>query len=175
MIVWINILVDILAKILAIKESSSEMLYNISAPIEQMLTIFIYSKGVNSMRIRNIHLLTISLIFLSSLSNYWFVRNPYGFHSYTIVFSGIAVATFSYWQLKFAINHEDPWRSVIFWFSLANLIYYFIMATIIVSLPLANEISNDFAASIKAINDTTYIIWSILISIGFIWNKTKNI
>jgi hypothetical protein len=76
-------------------------------------------------------------------------------------------------QLQFTISRLKPWLSVIFWFSFANVIYYTLMTSTISSLPLAIEVSDSFARSIKAINDIGYILWSILISIGILWNRTR--
>jgi hypothetical protein len=171
--VWINISADIIASAFVIKGMTSEMIYNISAPIEQLVTLFIYNNGVNTLKLRNIHFGTMCLIFLLSLSNYFLMKNPYEFHSYTIIFSGLTVAIFSCLQLQFTISRLKPWLSVIFWFSFANVIYYTLMTSTISSLPLAIEVSDSFARSIKAINDIGYILWSILISIGILWNRTR--
>jgi hypothetical protein len=173
-IIWINVVADLLGSIMAIKYSFNEMVFNISAPIEQVLTLFVYSKAGETRRLVNVHKISITLIILLSLSNYFIIQNPYGFHYYTFIFSGITVAVFSYTQLKFTIQQNVPWRSVLLWFSGANLIYYSLMVSSVSTMPLAYDISKDLAISIKTVNDVGYIIWSALISVGILWNKKKN-
>jgi hypothetical protein len=173
-IIWINVVADLIGSIMAIKFSFNEVVFNVSAPIEQVLTLYVYSKGDKKKSVVYIHRISMVLIIILLLSNYVIIKNPYGFHYYTFIISGIIVAVFSYWQLKSLIQQSHPWRSVILWFSGANLIYYSSMVSSVSSMPLANDISRNLAMSIKTINDVGYIIWSLLIAIGILWNKKKN-
>jgi hypothetical protein len=174
-ILWANVIVDVYTTYLAFNSLNTLPYNNILMLSEGMVIILLYyihSPFTTGKRI----LLYLSLIYLIfSIINFVFIQGEDNLNTYSIMPCGLVIAILSYLNIRMFITSETFFKSLLFWFSVANFIYFIVVIPSLSFLPIANNISYELGASLKVINDTAYILWSLIISIGFICQKKRAI
>lgn len=166
-IVWQNFFVDLYATYLTNQKIHTASLYNINLLVQHLLTLYIYSRGTTG---KLIIYLTGFIILVGSFINMSLFQK-YSFNSYSIIPSLTLVAIFSYFILRKQITSEkSPHLSLFFWFALSNLFYATISVNTLSSTNYALEIDVELALTLLNINYFAYIIWSVLITIGLLWD-----
>lgn len=169
-IVWQNFFVDLYATYLANQKTPTASLYNINLLVQHLLTLYIYSRCTTN---KAIIYLTGLIIFVGSFINMLFFQKGL-FNTYSVFPSLIFISVFSYFILRKQITAEGtPYLGPFFWFALANLFYATISVNILSSINLALEIDIEVARTLFNINYISYIIWDVLIMLGFLWGSKK--
>lgn len=172
-VIYLNILADLLAQYLATRGIYNGDVYNLICPLEKVIILAVYYQNTFKNRIRKYYIIgVIAIIFLSSLG-YIFNKNSGSVHIEVYLISGFVIAILSYLQLRQMALENARASTPIFWFGMANLIYYTFMISSISASPLALTISEEFARQILLGNDIGYISWSIITTTGIAWKQTK--
>ena len=179
-LIWIilvlNVLIDAYARYIGSQGIHNGICYNVLVPLEILIMIYIYnitSKN-HAYKILTYGLSGVLLVFAVVVA--MFLQERDKLHTYTIAFGGIMVGALSYLRLrKIIINDINLTDNILFWFCAANFIYYIIFIPVLSVLPIANDISNELARSIKKVNNYAYALWSTLITIGFICSRKNAI
>lgn len=171
MVILVNLLADLIANYFAHKYGDNTIVYNISTAIEQELTLLILYSLARSKGQRKVILVTMIIFPILSITNLLFVQKSSNFNSFTYISTGLAIAFFSYIIIKERLDDIYLFRSMVFWFTIANFIYYTIVSVVFSVLPFAIDVSYEFGNDIMHVNYVSYIIWSTLLAIGFIWSK----
>ncbi len=173
LVVYLNIITDLIAIYLAdtLKQDNG-IIYNIFCPTEKIITLLIYY--LNAFQLSNKRLNILGVLFVCLFSLYGFIANPAThFHTEVYILSGFIVSILSYLQLRQIIQEKAKQSTAIFFFAIANLVYYTLMVSSVSASPFAYELSEDFGKAVMIGNQVAYSLWSILILIGLLWNRTK--
>lgn len=169
-IVWQNFFVDLYATYLAYNKIPNALLFNIHLLVQHPITLYIYTKTLTN---KWLIYLTGFIILVGNIINISFFQKC-SFNSYSIIPSLTFVAIFSYFILRKQITTEkNPHLGLFFWFALSNLFYATISVNILSSTSYANEIDKELAMTLFNINYISYIIWDVLIMLGFLWGSKK--
>lgn len=173
-ILLMNVSADVTADIMDNIYTKTGIVYNILTPMEKVLTMGIYVLNTKTTRSRWIYAVIAVITLIISTIGFLAYKSVMDLHVITIIASSIFVAAASYYQLRELAMDRASFSAVMVGFSLANLIYYTVMISSISSLPLAIEISNDFAKIIGTVNLIGYAMWSLIIFTGIIWKKNSS-
>lgn len=170
-IVWQNFFVDLYATYLAVQKTPNGWLFNIHLLVQHLLTLYIYSKTSTN---KTVVYFTGVLILAGSVINMSFYQKD-SFNTYSIIPSFILIAVISYYILRTQIIIKNDFTiNALFGFILANIIYSAISINVLSTIPIITKAEfEEVAFPLFTINYFAYIIWSVLISIGFLWNSKK--
>lgn len=168
-----NIAADLIARKMSLQLMNNGIVYNIFCPLEKIVTLMIYYLSSNRPRFKQLNLLGILLVIIISAIGFLGKLSPQEFHTEVYVISGFIISIFSYLHLRRIIRGKAKQSRVIFFFGIANLVYYTLMVSSVSALPVAMGISTDFAKTLFIGNAIAYVMWSILILIGIVWSRTK--
>ncbi len=173
-VIYLNISADILANYIEMKGMYNGDVYNIICPIEKIITIGVYYFNTKKGSIKDLY--GLGVIAITSLSIGGYLVNPISgsFHTAVYLISGFIMAVLSYLHLRQLVLDKAKPSTPIFWFGMANLIYYTLMTSSVSAFPVAQTISDEFARQIGTGNQIAYVLWSLTTLIGIIWNRTKN-
>lgn len=179
-LIWVilvlNVVIDFYARYLGSQGIYNGFCYNILIPLEILIMVYIYNITSESFAYKALTFVLSGLLLGFAVIVAVFLQESDKLHTYTIALGGIMVGTLSYLRLrKIIINDSHLMDNILFWFCAANFIYYIIFIPVLSVLPIANDISNELARSIKKVNNYAYALWSTLITIGFICSKKKTI
>jgi len=173
LVIFLNILADLLANYLGLKKIFNGDVYNLLGPVEKIITLSVYLVNSKINRTKIYYLSGIIAMILLTTAGYISNSKPGHLHEQVYVISGFIFAILSYLQLRNILLEKAKDSIPIFWFSMANLVYYTLMISVISARPVALSISWDFNTQINIVNDIAYSLWSPIILIGIIWNRTK--
>lgn len=173
LIIGLNIITDISSFFLALTNTRTHIFYNILIPIERILTLIIYLRNVNNEPGKKLYYIAVAAVFGIYIISYFNNGNLTELHNVSNITTGLILASLSYIQLRSILMGGAGDSSVLIYFGLANLIYYTLMISAMSALPLALQISQDFASDIYDINIVGYTLWSIILIIGILWKKQK--
>jgi hypothetical protein len=175
-LLFLNVITDVYATYLAEHDVNNHICYSILTTVEHVLIILSYSAIYRNNNIKFIFYGLSLLIFVCSVLNLLFIQGADSFNTFTFVPIGLIVSILSYLRIRSSILNEDKFQyQFSFWFAAANFQYFIIVAPILSAVLAANEMSYSLSISFKQVNNTAYIIWSVLISIGFICQEKKTI
>lgn len=172
-VIFMSIAADLFANYIALKGKYNGDVYNIICPIEKITIVVCYHLNSYKSQFRLLYVTGIITFILLSICGYSLNDHPGYIHTEVYVISGFIVAVLSYLQLRNILLEKAKDSIPIFWFSMANLVYYTLMISVISARPVALSISWDFNTQINIVNDIAYSLWSPIILIGIIWNRTK--
>lgn len=168
-----NILTDVATYLVIHAGKQTHAYYNVLLPAERTITLLIYAFNEHGLRRKRIHYAGMAIVCLSYFWETVYSGNIADFHDVSNVVSGLVVAVLSYVHLRSVALNTAGQSIILFWFGLANLIYFTMMISAMSALPLALEIDNDFASDIYNINIAAYALWSIVLIVGILWKKQK--
>lgn len=151
----------------------THLYYNLLLPAERTVTLLIYAFNEHGSAKKRIHYAGMAIVCLSYTGESIYAGTLTDFHDVSNVVTGLTVAALSYVHLRSVALNTAGQSVILFWFGLANLIYFTLMISAMSALPLALEIGNDFASNIVNINMAAYALWSVILIIGILWKKQK--
>ena len=176
LIVVLNVVCDLYATYLAEQDKSTAFIYNILNPIEQSFAVLILSTTYPQQSI-SILLKSIGVLLpISAIINIVFFQGFEKYNGYTLITGGLVVAIISYIKTREYITIDKiNLNNELLWFTIASFIYYITTGPVLSVIPVTNEISYSLSDNLLYINDVAYILWSTLITIGFICSRKKTI
>ncbi len=147
--------------------------YNLFCPTEKIIIMVIYYLNSKITSVKQFNILGIIAFILISIGGYYFETVSGYIHIEVLVISGIITVGLSYLHLRQIVLDKAFSSTPIFFFGMANLIYYTLMVSSMSAIPVAYNISKPFAIQISIGNDIAYVLWSLTTLIGIIWNRTK--
>lgn len=171
-IVWQNFFVDLYATYLAYNKIPNGWLFNIHLLVQHTLTLIIYA-ALFKARYKLMFYTFMFMLLASSTLNMFFFQQK-NFNNYTITVSLFFIAISSYFIIRdYITTKDDPLAMVLFWFALGNFFYPVIVINILSSVNLLTEAEISLARMLFNINYFGYIVWSVLITTGLLWNSKK--
>jgi hypothetical protein len=171
LILSLNISVDVAADIISKRSGNTHILYNFLLPVERMLTLVVYYKSESFIEKKRLQLSGVLIILIVFVIGYFRADSLRQLHSYSNIISAILTAILSYVHLRSIMLNQAGQSKVVFFFALANVLYFTLMPSAMSAFPLAFQISNSLAASMLHINLVAYTVWAILLIIGLPWKK----
>lgn len=171
-LIWINISADVLSNYLVQKGVYTNGLYKVSTLLEQGFTLFIYMMFCETRTAKWVHAGLLTLIVSLFIVGLYAVPFNEVFTFETFITGGLIIAATSYFAIRRWVVHAKPMHSFL-WFAFANMFYYTLMVSSASAQPIAWQVSKEFAARIKYINDAGYIAWSLILLTGLIWSIRK--
>lgn len=172
-ILGINLITEIIGAYLAISYTVNGFIYNVSAPITRILTLMLYAHNYNNTSGKVLTNTGIGVVILISIIGALHYPTFQEFHYGAYVISGLVIAALSYLHLRAIALDKAGQSLLIFVFSLANLVYFTLMASSMSAYGLANQISNDFGRTILFLNQLAYGLWSVILITGILWKKKQ--
>lgn len=172
LLLLLNLIADVWAAFLWLDYQTTVHVYNLFNPIEQLITVATYGLYAKP-KVNKVYVASAVVILSFHLFDAFWLSPKDSFHFPAFIFSGILIAILSYFSLKQCLREKEEFRSLFFWFSLANLFYYTLMVSAMSALPLAQKISYEFAAIILQLNYICYACWALTLTFGMIWNRLK--
>lgn len=173
LIIWLNIGSDLIAAKLSTEGITNGFVYNILAPIERILTVYIYIRCSNFLKSKYLHIIGLCAIILVSAISQIHAQDFSAFQNISFVIGGLVVSLLSYYHLRNITLGRAKDDFLIALFAVANLIYYTLMSSSISAFYAALDVSRAFARDIYSINQFAYGLWAITLSIGLLWSKRK--
>lgn len=171
-IVWQNFFVDLYATYLAEQKISTAWIYNINLVLQHTLTLFIYS-ALSKKKYKLIFYIFMFLLLTSCTINILFFQQK-NFNDYTITVSLLFIAVSSYFIIRdYITTKDDPLALILFWFALGNFFYPVIAINILSSVNILTKAEISIARKLFSVNYFGYIVWSVLITTGLLWNSKK--
>ncbi len=171
-IVWQNFFVDLYATYLANQKTSTAWLYNINLVVQHTLTLLIYSV-LSKKEYKLMFYIFMFMLLISCIVNMFFFQQK-NFNDYTITVSLLFIAISSYFIIRdFITTKDDPLSLLLFWFALGNFFYPVIAINILSSVNLLTKTEISLARMLFNVNYFGYIVWSVLITTGLLWNSKK--
>ena len=170
-VIWLNLICDIVCFILGKKEIETGFVYNILLPAERIISLYIYAIAINQNNLKKtFHLGIVAIViirlvaigFESSLLKFQFVANTV---------EGLLTAILSYLFIRVMIVKKDDISAVLLGFGVANFLYLTLMASAMSALKLAYLIDKDYSLEFYAVNTLAYIIWSLTLVTAILWKK----
>jgi hypothetical protein len=172
-IILLNVLADLVAEVLNSAGHTTHVVYNLMMPVERVLTLLIYAIQAETIWAKRSYYVAIGLVATAAIASAAYYGGIQELHYFSNVISGIVVAVFSYTYLRAMVLGQTYHSRVLFYFGMANLIYYTLMVSAMSALPLAMRISYPFAGAILNINLVGYTFWSITLILGISWKKQR--
>ncbi len=173
LILLFNIFIDAVGYFMILIERDTHTIYNVLLPLERSLTLLIYSfNEQGKLRVR-MHQFGIVCVLLSFGAGMVYHPHLTEFNSLGNVLSGLVLAALSYIHLRSISLNTAGQSPTLFYFGLANLIYFTLMISAMSALPLAQKIDQVFASKIYAINLVSYALWALILIIGILWKKQR--
>lgn len=171
-IVWQNFFVDLYATYLAHNKIPNAWLFNINLVVQHTLTLIIYSNSSKKIYRPMFYIFMFLLVSSCVINILFFQQN--NFNNYTITVSLFFIAVSSYFIIREYITSKDePLELIFFWFAIGNFFYPIIAINILSSVSILTEENISLARKLFYINYFGYIVWSVLIATGFLWNSKK--
>lgn len=176
-ILILNLVADLYTTYLSYHSVNTLFYNSLHTGVEQLFILWIYYSTKIYNKQKRLLLYTIIIGGLLAIYNIFFWQGPKQFTTYTFIPFGLLIAFLSYINIRyFIISNIAVLSNIIFWFSIANFVYFIVIVPIMSFLPLAIEISLDLAKTLKMYtNNIAYGVWSVLIAIGFICQRKKTI
>ncbi len=172
-IILLNIISDVIAAKLGSQRIKTGIIYNTLAPIERILTLYIYARCSIITKNKNLNFIGIIFIIMASITSQFMAPNYIDFQAVPFVLSGLVVALLSYFHLRNMVLDKAKSSKLVLIFTIANLMYYTLMASAMSAFTTSLKISDEFANSVYAINLTAYSLWSIMLILGLLWSKNR--
>lgn len=173
LILFLNITTDTANYLIMHNGVESNIFYNILNPVERVVTLYIYAKNVNDNLNKRKYFLGSAVVLVTYLAGYYNYDTMSTLHDFPNIITGLIVSMLSYFQLRSISIGKAGQSRVLFFFGLANLIYYTLMISAMSAFPLALKIGYDFASDIIIVNLVGYTLWSVILIIGILWKKKQ--
>jgi len=177
LVLLLNVVVDLIAIRLTVLNKQTVFCYNIYVPIEFLIMLLVYYLYLKPGKTRRMLVYVIPLVVLYAVFNGLFLQDINNeFASYTFFIGGFIIALFSYLIWKQEVQEKDiDSRNIILWFSAANFLYFIITIPALSANNWLVVHDTDKALPVQIINVVMYGIFSIIISLGFIWHQKGTI
>jgi hypothetical protein len=150
----------------------THILYNVLVPVERVLTLVIYALNEFTREKKVLHYGGIVLVVLVFGLGF-FLKGIELFFQPSNVITALALAILSYLHLRSITRDQGGPSRLIFYFALANLIYFTFSTSALSAVPLAYKIDPDFAIQIFYINLVGYSLWSLILIFALLWKPPK--
>lgn len=170
-VIWLNILCDIISFAFGKGHDISGMAYNILLPLERIITLLVYASVFAKSKQKNIYLVGIIAVGLIRIISLLYQPTLVEFHFVANTVEGLLVAVLSYVFVRSLSARESSTSVIVFAFGLATFLYLTLMASAMSAVQLAHAHSEAYGRAIYGINIIAYIIWSIILITAILWKK----
>ncbi len=169
LLVFLTLAAEIYGSYLKSMQQHTTAHYNLFMIVSRLYIAGVYTFFLTSSSMRKWACLGILVIGAISAYNYGWEQGADTLNTYSIAPVGLLSFAHSYLIGRNHLTGKLPVSSPMLGFAAGNLAYYTLALPVICAMPLLNR---DIALPLKySLNDTGYILWSLCISIGFIWKK----
>ena len=170
-VIWINVLADLIASYLADHYGSNGIVYNILTPLEKLLTLGIYYIYAPNRIFKKAIIGVSILILLISLIAFYFSSSSRVFHIQPFLWTGLILAILSYMLIRKYLTSKKDFNLLAVWFAFANLLYYSMVVSSLGAQSIAVSFSLELARLLGYGNDIAYSLWSLILLISVLWIK----
>lgn len=171
LIIILNIIADTTSYFVMHNGTHTNLFYNVLSPVERALTLLIYARNVHISWHKKIFYTGMGLVVALYVYCYFYYDSMTSLHSLSNVITGFVLSMLSYFQLRTISIGNAGQSRIVFYFGLANLIYYTLLISAFSAFPVALEIGDVFASKILIVNHLGYTAWAIILIIGILWKK----